>query len=112
MIDQQQRDLLLREIKTGQQDYEKAAEIYQRLHGRSIHPRYLEKFLKGQRKCNSGKPKQHQPIEMYRCVAEAIAWRREREKREKETQTSEASRIYSNLINKIKQDVKTAPLPA
>lgn len=110
MIDQQQRDLLLANVKTGQEDYETAALIYQKATGLTIHPRYLEKFLKGQRRCHSGKPKRHQPVEMYRSVAEAIAQRHQREKREKETQTSEASRIYQNLIKIIQKDTKPQPI--
>lgn len=112
MIDQHQRDLLLSKVKRGQEDYETAAKIYFKRHGMTINARYLEKFLKGLRTCHSGKPKRHEPVEMYRAVADAIKLRHESEEMQKEMQTSEARTIYANLIKRIKQDVKTAPIPA
>lgn len=105
MIAQNQRDLLLDKIKPG--DYHTAAQIYLRLTGRSIYPRYLQKFLKGQRKVTGRKKEGHDPLKMYEALAEAIKWREDKEAKTNES----AAQIYKEkLICKITGDLSPSPI--
>ena len=72
MIDQTTRDKLRQQVRKG--DYESAAKIYQKIVNRYVTPRYLEKFLKGQ-KNPAGRPGCHDPLKMFEAVAEAVSQR-------------------------------------
>lgn len=62
-------------------DIPRAALIYLQNTKRSISDHTLEKFIKGERKNYGDKPGSHQPDEMYRAIAQAIAERQQRENR-------------------------------
>lgn len=105
MINQDQRNLLLREIQPG--DYFTAAEEYKQLTGREIYPRYLQKFLKGERKVTGRKVTGHDPLKMYEALAEAIRKRKESDAK----RTAAAAQIYKQkLILKMQGDLKPSPI--
>lgn len=99
MIDQATRDILRQQIRKG--DYETAAKIYKQIVNRYVTPRYLEKFLKGQ-KNPSGKPGCHDPLKMFEAAAEAVRQRIEREQNATQTATK--------LIETILRDTKPQPI--
>ena len=76
MIDQKAREELLRLVKPG--DYAEASAIYEQKQGRPIYFRYLEKFLKGDRKVKGENPGSHQPLDMYAAIVDAIKAREQR----------------------------------
>jgi hypothetical protein len=92
MIDQSARDLLLQ--KAIRQDWDRAAQIYARKNSRTIYPRYLEKFLRGQRNPTGRKRGAHQPLDMFDAIATAIAEREEAERQ----QTAQALRILQSKM--------------
>lgn len=105
MIAQNQRNLLLLRVKPG--DYHAAAQIYHALTGRRIYPRYLQKFLKGERKVTGRKKEGHDPLKMYEAMAEAIKNRGEKEALLAES----AAQIYKEkLIQKITGDLSPSPI--
>lgn len=71
MIDQTERDALRSRVK-GDIDYKAAALLYKKQTGRSIHWRYLYKFLVGERKVEGLKAGSHQPLKMFGAVVDAI----------------------------------------
>lgn len=79
MITQTQRDELKKHLKNG--DLPRAAGIYERIAGRPISRKMLEKFMSGERKCLGTKPGAHDPLKMYEAVARSVAQRRENEQR-------------------------------
>jgi len=97
MISLDERKQLEKQLRFG--DYRTAATIYKRNTGRSIHYRYLEKFIKGLRLV-SGKTGTHRPLDMYAALAEAYQYRKtteELDKLEAETMTAKAREIREKL---------------
>ena len=95
MISLSERDELAK--KLCHSDYSTAASIYTRNTGRKLHYRYLEKFIKGERKCTGKKPGAHQPLEMYRALAEAYRQRIDAEKMKEAEMTAQARNIRERL---------------
>ena len=75
MIAQQLRDTLDEQIEFG--DYQIAAQIYLKKVKKPISPRYLHKFIKGQ-KNPTGRPGRHDPEAMFAAIVEAVSQRQER----------------------------------
>lgn len=92
MIAQSERDALRARIH-AQTDYVAAARIYSAKTGRSIHHRYLYKFLSGERAVTGQKPGSHQPLQMWEAIVEAIGQR----EREAEKMTAEARALRARL---------------
>lgn len=92
MIDQSTRNALKAQIRKG--DYEAAAQIYQKVVNRYITPRYLQKFIEGQKNPTGQRPGSHHPLKMFSAVAEAVRQRRERE----QYNTSAANRLLETLM--------------
>lgn len=101
MIDQATRDKLRQQVRKG--DYESAAKIYQKIVNRYVTPRYLEKFLKGQ-KNPSGRPGCHDPLKMFEAVAEAVS---QRNQRQLDT-TEKANRLIAQIT---RDTTPTQPMP-
>lgn len=100
MISLEERQELLRVLKFS--DYAVAATFYQRNTGRSIHYRYLEKFIKGLRKCSGDHTtSKHRPLDMYIALAEAYRQRQEQEaqkQKEAEIMTARAREIRTSAL--------------
>lgn len=77
MINREQREHLRQYVATG--DYDNAAKIYLANTGREISTIYVWMFVNGHKPVTGRKPGSHQPEDIYRAVAEAIAARIERE---------------------------------
>ena len=73
MIDQSLRDQLRAQIKPG--DWQIAAQIYQKLVKKYISPRYIRKFIEGDKNPTGQRPGVHNPIQMFDAVALAISQR-------------------------------------
>lgn len=101
MIDQTTRDKLRKQIRKG--DYETAAKIYKQVVNRYVTPRYLEKFLKGD-KNPVGRPGCHDPSQMFESVARAVGQRLERER----DATIKADKLISAII---RDTTPTQPIP-
>lgn len=92
MIDQSLRDQLRAQIKPG--DWQIAAQIYQNLVKKYISPRYLRKFIEGDKNPTGQRPGVHNPIQMFDAVAEAIRTRQQVER----DQTTKALQILQSKI--------------
>lgn len=92
MIDQEIRTALLQ--KTIGSDFEAAAQIYEKNTKRPIYPRYLDKFLRGERNPTGRHPASHDPGQMFAAIAEAVAERQRRERQYSE----DARRRLTELI--------------
>ena len=79
MITQDQRDELKKLSIRG--DIQRAVVIYNKNTGREIGIRAMQKFVTGERKNTGINRRAHQPLELYRAMAQAIAERLEKEKR-------------------------------
>lgn len=77
MISKEDREALKKRVDGKAADYVTAAEIYERITGRSIASRYLYKFITGERAVHGRKPGSHNPVHIYEALIEAV------EKREK-----------------------------
>lgn len=92
MISQDERNELRKRLN-AKTDYVRAAHIYEKQTGRSIHHRYLYKLLTGERKVEGTKAGSHQPLQMWEAIVEAI---RQREN-EGEEMTTRAREIRQRL---------------
>lgn len=79
MISSEQKEALSKRVVGGASDYNNAAEIYQALTGLSITPRYLYKFITGERKVTGAKPGSHNPVDLYEALVEAVTRREKKE---------------------------------
>lgn len=98
MIHQSERDALAQQIKKG--DYQVASNIYQEMHMRYVNRRYLQRFIEGKNQCTGARAGSHQPLDMYKAVAEAIRQRLERD----QDNTGQANEIRQRLIDQITRD--------
>lgn len=92
MIDQSLRDQLRHQIKPG--DWQIAAQIYQKLVKKYISPRYLRKFIEGDKNPTGQRQGVHSPVQMFDAVAEAIQQRQQTER----DQTAKALKILQTKI--------------
>lgn len=101
MIAQHTRDQLRAQIRSG--DWEKAAQIYEKNVSRPIYPRYLQKFIEGDKNPTGRNPRNHSPSQMFAAVAQAIQERQQRE--------HEANQAAQKLLQTILRDTKpTQPI--
>ena len=73
-------DLSALRAVTKRGDIQRAMQIYQADTGRLLSERSMQAFLQGTR-YQGIRPGSHQPVDMYRAIAKAVAERQEREKR-------------------------------
>lgn len=102
MIDQPTRDTLENQIRKG--DYEAAAQIYHKLVKKTITPRYLQKFLKGQKNPTGTRPHSHQPLQMFHALTQAVKERTDRQQQ----QTQAAQQLLQTIHSHTTQ---TKPIP-
>lgn len=79
MISKEDREALKRRVDGRSADYATAAEIYQRITGRSISSKYLYKFITGERMVQGKKAGSHNPLNLYESLVEAVEIRERNE---------------------------------
>lgn len=73
-------DLMALRSVTQRGDIQRALQIYAQETGRPLSERSMQAFLQGTR-YHGIRPGSHQPVDMYRAIAKAVAERQERERR-------------------------------
>lgn len=93
MIDTEQIDALAAQLQPG--DLVGAVKIYEKIAYRQISTSILQKFIRRRHPFTGRRPGSHQPIDMYRAIAQAVA---QRCRHEQET-TRKAAELVMQIIH-------------